>query len=88
MGNWRLVAIALLGAVALFGELLTHTLLGRVVPDAWVQIPAAAGALLLAWLEWRVRNRAGRWRLVAFLAGVLALLYIGGIALLWLIWPT
>jgi|GEM_PF-6816771 len=85
--NWRMGAIALLGAVAMFGDLVTHNLLGRAVPDALVQVPAAAGALFLAWLEWRTRKGTGRWRLVAYLAGLLALLYLGGVALLWLIWP-
>lgn len=84
---WRPVAIAALGLVAVLGVPLARTVFGDTVPEGWVQAPAAAGALLLLWQEWRSRAAPSRWRLLAWLGGALALAWIGGVAILWLIWP-
>lgn len=84
---WRPAAILALGLLALFAVPVSRTLFGDAVPEIWVQVIAVAGALLLLWQEWRSRSPGERWRLVAILGGVLVLLWLSGVAFLWLIWP-
>ena len=76
-----------LGLLALFGVPVVRTLTLEAVPPVWLQAPAAAAALLLLVLELRGRNPAGRWRLLAWLGGLLALVWVVGVLILLLIWP-
>lgn len=85
---WRPIAILALGLLTLLGVPISRTLLGDRFPEIWVQVIAGAGALLLLWQEWRERDGRGRWRLLAWLGGLAVLLWVAGIAFLWLIWPT
>jgi hypothetical protein len=81
------MVILLLGLISVLGVPLTRAVLGDAVPEVWLQALAAGGALVLLWQEWRLRKGSDRWRLLAWLGGLLALLWLGGVALLWLIWP-
>lgn len=85
--SWRPLTILLLGLLAVFGVPVGRAVLGDAIPGLWIQIPAAAGAVLLLVQEWRGRTGAGRWRLLAWLGGLLALAWVAGVAILWLIWP-
>lgn len=86
--NWRPILILLLGVLALFGVPIIRTFSpAERDPAGWLQPLAALGALLLLGLEFRGRDRAGRWRLLAWAGGLLALAWVAGVVFLWLIWP-
>jgi hypothetical protein len=83
---WRPVAILALGLVAWFGVPISRTLFGDTADGFWLQGLALGGAAILLVQEIR-RPTPGRWKLLAWLGGLLLIAWAGGLLFLWLIWP-
>lgn len=75
-----------LGLFAIFGVPVSR-LLPDLVSPLWLQLAAAAGALFLLVRQFREEPADRRWLLLAALGGLCALLFLGGIAFLFYIWP-
>jgi hypothetical protein len=83
---WRPVAILALALLGWFALPIVEALFGAMADGYWLQLFSFGGAAVLLLVEIRFPT-PGRWKLLAWLGGLLVLAWGGILLFLWLIWP-